>query len=423
MNGFLFTLTLLRHIPFLKAVFLYSITAFGGPQGHLGMMLKTFVNKRRDVTEEELIEYNSFCQLLPGASSTQTLTLIGYKRGGVPLAVITLIIWLLPACILMGAFSFLLVYNPSKELTGKVFRFLEPMAIGFLIYAAVRTFNIAIKNLITQVIMLVSMVASFLFFKSPFVFPVLIILGGIVTNLSSKRIPENENIRPRQVRWTNIWLFVLIFMIAGVVSEIARKQEWENRKAFNLFENFYRFGSIVFGGGDVLLPLMLDQYVARGENPKAIERNPNQIKIDKSDLLTGYGMVRAIPGPVFSVASFTGGMALKDGGSSMQLLGCIIGTVAIFLPSALLVLFFFPVWQYLKKFVIVYRALEGIHAVVVGLMWAAALYLLKSMPLKNMSMDMMISFAVIIGTYLLLRYTKLPAPIIVISCLLLGWVF
>jgi chromate transporter len=416
-------LTLLRHIPFLKAVFLYSLTAFGGPQGHFGMMLKTFVNKRRDVTEEELMEYNSFCQLLPGASSTQTLTLIGYKRGGVPLAVVTLIIWLLPACILMGAFSFLLVYNPSKESTGNIFRFLEPMAIGFLIYAAIRTFNIAIKNLITQVIMLVSMIASFLFFKSPFVFPVLIVLGGIVTNLSSKRIPEKESIKPRQIRWTNIWLFVLIFMVAGVLSEIARKQEWEHRKAFNLFENFYRFGSIVFGGSDVLLPLMLDQYVARGENPKALERNPNQIKIEKTDLLTGYGMVRAIPGPVFSVASFTGGMALKDEGPGMQLVGCIVGSVAIFLPSALLVLFFFPVWQYLKKFVLVYRALEGIHAVVVGLMWAAALYLLKAMPIADLSADLFLSFLVIISTFLLLRYTKLPPPLIVIICLTVGFIF
>ena len=91
---------LIRHIPFLKAVFLHSITAFGGPQGHIGMMMKTFVDRRRDVSKEELMEYISFCQLLPGASSTQTLTLIGYKRGGVPLAVLTLIIWILPACLL-----------------------------------------------------------------------------------------------------------------------------------------------------------------------------------------------------------------------------------------------------------------------------------------------------------------------------------
>src|SRR6202163_4950126 len=98
---------LLRHIPFLKAVFFHSISAFGGPQGHIGMMMKTFVHRRRDITQEELMDYNAFCQLLPGASSTQTLTLIGYKRGGILLAVLTLIIWILPACVLMGAFSFL----------------------------------------------------------------------------------------------------------------------------------------------------------------------------------------------------------------------------------------------------------------------------------------------------------------------------
>ncbi|HEY6978638.1 MAG TPA: chromate transporter, partial [Chitinophagaceae bacterium] len=105
---------LLRHIPFLKAVFFHSITAFGGPQGHFGMMLKTFVHQRKDVSEQELLEYNAFCQMLPGASSTQTLTLIGYKRGGLILAVLTLIIWILPACLVMSGLSFLLDYLDNR---------------------------------------------------------------------------------------------------------------------------------------------------------------------------------------------------------------------------------------------------------------------------------------------------------------------
>ncbi len=416
-------MSIIRHIPFLKAVFLYSITAFGGPQGHLGMMFKTFVHKRRDVTEDELMEYNSFCQMLPGASSTQTLTLIGYKRGGVVLASLTLLLWLLPACFLMGAFSFLLVLYPVKDINNGMLVYIEPMAIGFLLYAAVKSFGISIKNLITQIIMLASMLISFFLFKVPWIFPLLIVVGGIITNLSDKRIPEKEAIKPRQIRWTNIWLFVLVFVVAGVLSETARKQEWEHRKVYNVFENFYRFGSIVFGGTDVLLPLMLDQYVARPNTAKALQNNPNAIKIKKSDLLTGYGIVRAIPGPVFSVATFTGGMAMKDEGKMMQLLGCIVGTIAIFLPSALLVLFFFPVWQYLKKFVVVYRSLEGINAVVVGVMWAAGLYLLNGMTIKNPDNQMMIGFVVITGTFLILKYTKLPAPFIVLLCLILGWIF
>ena len=137
---------LLRHVPFLKAVFVHSLTAFGGPQAHIGMMLKTFVHRRPYVTEQELMEYTAFCQLLPGASSTQTLTLIGYKRGGVVLAVLTLVIWILPASILLGALSFLLHYIDKKALHIDIFKFIPPMAVGFLVYATVMAFNISIKN-------------------------------------------------------------------------------------------------------------------------------------------------------------------------------------------------------------------------------------------------------------------------------------
>jgi chromate transporter len=415
---------MLRHIPFLKAVFLHSLTAFGGPQGHMGMMMKTFADRRKDVSREELMDYISFCQLLPGASSTQTLTLIGYKRGGLPLAVLTLIIWILPACFLMGAFSFVVGAIGKDNLDTSVFQFIQSMAIGFLAYAAFTAFRVSIKNLITQVIMLVAMVIIYILFKQPWVFPVLILLGGIITNFSSKRIPQKEIIRPKQIRWTNIWLFVLIFMLAGVLSESARKQDWPNRKAYNLFENTYRFGSFVFGGGDVLIPMMLDQFVARPLSERVQERNPGAISIPKEELLTGAGMVRAIPGPVFSIAAFTGGLAMKEGGRpEQQLLGCIIGAIAIFLPSALLVLFFYPLWHNLKKYVVVYRSLEGINAVVVGLMWAATLYLLKDIPILKMNTTAVLDIIAIVGTFALLQLTKLPTPFIVLFCLLLGWIF
>jgi len=270
------------------------------------MMMKTFVDKRKDVSKEELMEYVSFCQLLPGASSTQTLTLIGYKRGGVPLAVVTLILWILPACSLMGGLSFLVTKIGRDNLDTSVFQFIQPMAIGFLIYAAFKAFKISVNNLITGIIMVAAMIIAFFFFKSPWIFPILIVAGGIATNFSSKRIPEKEVIKPRHIRWTNIWLFVLIFLVAGFLSETARKQQWHYRKAYNVFENFYRFGSIVFGGGDVLISLMLDQYVARPTSEQQIQKkDQNTIRIDRDELLTGAGMVRAIPGPVFSIASFT----------------------------------------------------------------------------------------------------------------------
>ena len=182
-------MTLFRHIPFLKAVLSYSLTAFGGPQGHMGMMLKTFVKKRPYVSEEELVEYNSFCQLLPGASSTQTVTLIGYKRGGAPLAILTLLVWIIPAAFLMGALSFL-VTGSDAEKTSHLFTYIPPMAIGFLIYAIVQAFGISINNIITFVLMTATMIICFLMFKAPWVFPALIVLGGVVTNFSNRRIPE-----------------------------------------------------------------------------------------------------------------------------------------------------------------------------------------------------------------------------------------
>jgi chromate transporter len=417
---------LLRHIPFLKTVFIHSWTAFGGPQAHIGMMMKNFVHQRPYVTKEELMEYTAFCQLLPGASSTQTITLIGYKRGGVILAVLTLIIWILPASILMGALSFLLHYIDQRALHVDIFKFIPPMAVGFLVYATVMAFTISIKNTITWIIMSVCAVATFLLFKQPWIFPVQIVLGGITTNLSRKRIPQVEQ-KPRKIKWWNFWLFGIIFIAAGFFSETAKNNNWPNRTPINLFENTYRMGSLVFGGGQVLMPMMYEQFCVR---PDAIkEKDQEVVKIDKNDMYTGMGIVRALPGPVFSIASFTGGMALKDYGktpeerSLMQVVGCIIGTIAIFLPSALLVLFFFPIWNNLKKYAAVYRSLEGINAVVVGILIASTFYLMKDISLLDIKMGSLINAVVIAGTFTLLQYTRIPPPFIVICCLLLGYIF
>src|SRR5450432_4332934 len=411
---------LLRHVPFLKAVFLHSISAFGGPQGHIGMMMKTFVHRRHDITEEELIDYNAFCQLLPGASSTQTLTLIGYKRGGIPLAVLTLIIWILPACILMGVFSFFIENINNKNGSLKLFRFVEPMTVGFLAFAAWKAFRISVHNTITHFIMAISAIATFLLFKTPWIFPIVIVLGGLITNISSKRIPQTE-VLTRKIKWANIWLFAFIFILAGIASELARKNNWPHRRPINLFENNYRMGSLVFGGGQVLIPFMYEQFVARPENQKLIQRNPNIVKINKDDFYAGAGFVRAIPGPVFSVSSYMGGIAMKDLGFSMQVLGCVIGSIAIFLPSALLVLFFFPIWSNLKKYATVYRALEGINAVVVGIMIASCFYMMKDFTYTTGQM-LLLNIAVGILTFILLLFSRLPSPVIVMICLLLGWI-
>jgi chromate transporter len=410
---------LLRHIPFLRTVFFYSITAFGGPQAHIAMMLKTFVRQRPYVTEQELMEYNAFCQLLPGASSTQTITLIGYKRGGVTLAVLSLIIWILPASIMMGALSFLLHYIDQRSIHVDIFKFIAPMAAGFLAFASYSVFSHFINNNITWLIMLVSAISTYVLFRQPWIFPLLIVLGGIATNLSRKRIPQLEQ-KPKKIKWWNFWLFAIIFLVAGVLSQVAKKDDWPNRKPINLFENTYRMGSLVFGGGQVLMPMMYEQFSIR---PDAIrEKDPNVVRIDKGDMYTGMGIVRAVPGPVFSIASFAGGMALKDMGTEMQVIGCLIGMIAIFLPSALLVLFFFPIWHNLKKYAAVYRSLEGINAVVVGIMIASTFYIMKDISIISPKTISVVNVGVIAGTFLLLRFTRIASPLIVVFCLLLGYV-
>lgn len=404
-------------------MFLHAITAFGGPQGHLGMMLRTFVHRRGDVTEEELLDYNAFCQLLPGASSTQVLTLIGLRRGGPILAFMTLLIWILPASVIMGALSFLVVYL-NKNQIGSGFVFIQPMAIGFLAFAAFRAFKLIIKDGLSRAIMILTILVTYILFKTPWIFPSVLILSGAASMILWKKETTDVLTNKRKsLRWGNFILFGLVFIGSAFLSETARKQDWDNRKAYNLFENFYRFGSIVFGGGDVLIPMMYEQYVVRPKTERIIRTNKNAIKIERDQFLTGAGFIRAIPGPVFSVGTYVGGLALQSSGTGMQLLGCIIGTIAIFLPSILLVLFFFPVWQYLHKYPLFLRAIAGINAAVVGIMIASTIYLSNDIIVAHISLGSVMGFFeifTIIGTFCLLQFTKLPAPVIALICLVAG---
>jgi len=307
-----------------------------------------------------------------------------------------------------------------------IFKFIPPVVVGFLVYACITAFPHAVKNLITWVIMFISTVITFLFFKAPGIFPSLIILGGVATNLSLKRIPQVEE-KPRKIKWWNFWLFGIIFIAAGIISERARIDDWPNRKPINLFENTYRMGSLVFGGGQVLMPMMYEQFSVR---PEAIrEKDENVVQIDDEDMYTGMGVVRAVPGPVFSIASFAGGMALKDMGSTpeqrnaMQLLGCLIGTIGIFLPSALLVLFFFPIWNNLKKYAAVYRSLEGINAAVVGIMIGSTFYIMKDITVIAPNTINIVNPMLMLSTIIFLMFSKIPAPVMVLVAIILGYFF
>ncbi len=411
----------LRHISFLKAVLQHSLTAFGGPQVAMALMQYRFVEKRRDLTTEELVEYSAFCQLLPGASSTQTVVLVGFKRGGVVLALLTLLVWMLPATLMMTSLA-LFVSHFSWTGGMKALSLLQPMSIGFIISAAFLLFQKSVNSVITKWIFAISALLTFVGFNTPWTIPIIIILAGVVTNFSDKRIPT-DGTAPKSIQWRALVLFVLLFIAAGFLSERATKQNWESRKLFNLFENNYRFGSMVFGGGDVLIPIMYEQFVTRPVSKRIQENKRDVIKIDRANFLTGTGLVRAVPGPIFSISSYMGAMALKDKSMSMQLYGALVACIGIFLPSFLIVLFFFPIWQYLKKYAIFYRSLEGVYAAIVGIMIGASLYLMKDIAVDlqsatavSVSMYVVIFF---LSTYLLYKQ-KLAPQWIAFSCIVIG---
>src|SRR5207249_1239853 len=133
-----------------------------------------------------------------GPSSTQTVMLIAMKRGGVSLAILTLLLWVFPAAFIMGAFSFLIM-NGSKWLPMNLFSYIIPMSVGFVFFAAARMTRTGIKYIATASIMVGSLVAT-LFVKSPWVFPVLLLVSGTISNFSNKRIPGDQH-QPKKINW------------------------------------------------------------------------------------------------------------------------------------------------------------------------------------------------------------------------------
>ncbi len=411
------------YISFLMDVLLHSITSFGGPQSNLGLLQSRFVEARKDITEEELLEYNALCQLLPGASSTQTIVLIGYKLGGYTLAMFTLLIWIFPACTLMTLVAIL--YSHQKFSMGfGILEYLKPMSIAFIFSATFHLYKNAVNNTITKWIFVGACVLVLIGFKSPWTIPLVIILAGIATNFSKKRIPQSP-FQKTKIRWRGIFIFLLLFAMAGFLSEKATRNNWPHQKVFNLFETNYRFGTFVFGGGDVLVPLMYEQYVTRPSSERIKKSKRDVITISSDAFLTGVGIVRAVPGPVWSVTSYMGAIAVNDKLIFWQIIGAMTASLGVFLPSFFIVLFAFPFWQNLKKYAVVFRSLEGINAAVVGIMLGASFYLSKDL-IQSMNaisaLNIFANLGVLIACTYLLYTKKIATHWLVLGVVFLGLV-
>lgn len=385
-----------RYYFYLKDVLWLSLTAFGGPQVFLAMVLDTMVRKRGYIKEQELWELNALCQILPGPTSTQTISAIGYRIGGPTLAYLALFVWILPATLLMISAAFLIDYLQENTPGALNFaKFIQPMAIGFIIYAARQTIFKMVKTTEASILMMFSTFISF-FYNSPFIFPILLLVGGVTTSLKYRNQPEEEGDKKLVISWANFYLWGGILVFAAVLGAITKNQ------SVLLFENFYRNGSLIFGGGQVLVPYLFTEFV---EFKKFLT---------SQEFLTGYAISQGIPGPTFSISSYVGALSMREYGIAGLLTGGFIAAAGIFLPGTFLIFFVIRFWDQLKKYRPVRAALEGINAVSCGMLIAAAYLLFEPLDAN------VFNILAIIGTYLLLQFTKLSSPLIITLGVLAG---
>ncbi len=416
----------IKRIIFLKDVMVIALSAFGGPSMHIALFQKRMVERKRYLSDQELLELYSLAQMLPGPSSTQTITSMGYKFGGPVLAFLTLMIWVLPAFVLMTICSFLFVWL-DVEVTNKVFRFIQPLAVAFVVTAGIGMAKKVTKGSLRLILMLAAFVIVALlrhpleqYVKTPWMFPFLIVGGGIVSYFLNKKehktAIQDPQGKPKIVtKWTYLIVFAAIFILVAVAGKVTENQ------FFVVFENMYRFGSLVFGGGNGLVPMMFDQFVQF------------QSWIKPDEFLTGIGLNQAVPGPVFTVATYCGGLIMRDGGFTNQVLGCVVGTIGIFLPGTLMIFFVYPMWDSIKNLKIIRRSLDGVIAVSAGLVLAAG-YLLflpvafnwvvpNSFHYANLQQVDFVNYfdiGLVIVLSLMLTKFKIPTPVWVVLAILAG---
>ncbi len=384
-----------RYLVFLKDVLILSVSTFGGPQAHIAYFLKILVQKRKYLSEEDLIEINSLCQVLPGPTSTQTLTAIGFKLGGPNLAYLTLLVWILPAVLIMIFAAVIMEIFQERNVSLSFTRFVPAMAVGFVSYAA---YTMSIKSVHTRtgiVLMILAAVLSY-FIRSPFFYPASLIVAGVITAFKYKAQPKEEK-TPILIRWENFALWAGVLIVAATLGALT------HNLPIRLFENFYRNGSLIFGGGQVLTPLLYTEFV--------------ELKhyLTSREFLSGYAIAQSIPGPVFSFSAYIGALTMKHSGIGGQFAGGLISAAGIFLPGTFLIFFLIRFWDSLKKYRAVRASLEGITAASAGLVAAAAVFLFQ--PLDNT----FATYAFTVGTFVLLMFKRIPSGLIIILGLLLGY--
>jgi chromate transporter len=382
----------LKHGDFLLDVLILACTSFGGPQVHFALFLDRLVKKRAYLSEEELFEIQALCSVLPGPTSTQMITAIGLKRGGTSLAYLTLLCWITPAVLIMtaAAFGMTLLRNNS------ILHYVLPVGIGLILQAGWYMAKKVITGPMYVIILLVTLFLG-IAFQSPYIFPLVLVLGGIVSSFNYKDFPR-QNKHKFVIPWANFhlyWGFLLLLAIIGHFTDYF---------PIRIFENFYRNGSLVFGGGHILAPVLYTEFV--------------EFKhlIDSESFLTGMALSQTLPGPVFALTSYLGVLLMKEYGILGELAGSAIGAIGIFLPGTFLIFFVFRIWGQLKQYRFIRASLAGIQAASVGLTLVAVFTFTRPLIIDAQ----FISLGIVVAAFLLAEKTKIPAILLFSLALLAG---
>lgn len=328
-----------------------GLTSFGGPVAHLGYFRETFVARRRWLDDARYAELVALCQFLPGPASSQVGMAIGMQRAGAPGLLAAWLAFTTPSALLLFAFA-LGVTRYGDALGYGWLAGMKAAAVAVVAHAVLgmaRTLAVGARRAG------VAIGAAVLALAVPGALAqvAVIALGAAAGLLLVRDAPPaaaGASAAPGRWRLAAVWLALFVLLLAGLPLLAA----WSGDGALALFDGFYRAGSLVFGGGHVVLPLLRAEVV-----------DPGLVTMD--DFLAGYGAAQAVPGPLFTFAAYLGAV-MQQGPSGAA--GALLAIVAIFLPSALLIAGALPFWERLRAVAPARRALAGVNAAVVGLLAA-----------------------------------------------------
>jgi chromate transporter len=377
---------------------------------HIPQFKRRLVDKHRFFDQDTLKDVNAFCSLLPGPSTTQTITVLGLKMGGPSLALLSLAAWALPGAALMS----IIALSP-KFLGAQHLQFMQPMVAAFLAYSVISMSPWIRKSTLNYTIFITFGILGFLI-NSPLLFPLGMILAGVLSaKINRYDLPVIEPKEPKPIRWRNLTAFGIIFIVVGGIGLILNNNEayFQLAHPVVLFENTYRIGALSFGGGNTLAAMSHEQYVVYHH------------RLTPQEFNNGLGLLQALPGPNFNFMVYVNSMSMKSFGYNpfYQLMGCLIGLIAVFMPGTLMVFFAYPLWDRLQAHRSIRLALDGIFAAAVGFILTAALlinyYFWQQFHALNQHLFLQIGVFAI--TLLLLCSKKVPTPFIVLLMILMGW--